>query len=122
MKVLEEKIKFIKIENIVIYIYFILLIIYLCANKVEINYLYFKNESDKEKYRNLLYIFFGASLIISLLFAINNIKDLYEYEENFEIYKLKELSAIAGSLIVITTIIYLYIIYKDKDINLEVNP
>ena len=122
MNELEEKLKEIKIENIVIYIYFILLIIYLYANKVEINYIYFQNEKDKEKYRNLLYIFFGISLIISILFALSNIKDLYEYEANYETYKLKELSAIAGVLIVITTIIYLYIIYKDEDINLEVNP
>lgn len=122
MDEINNKIKEIKIENIVIYIYFILLIVYLYANKVEINYLYFKNELDKEKYKNLLYIFFGISLIISLLFAINNIKELYEYEENIEVYKLKELSALSGILIVITTIIYIYIIYKDKDINLEVNP
>ena len=122
MNKLEEKLKEIKIENIVIYIYFILLISQLYANKVEINYLYSQNKKDKEKYRNLLYIFFGISLIISVLFAISNIKELYELEDNYEIYKLKELSAIAGILIVITTIIYLYIIYKDEDINLEVNP
>lgn len=122
MDEINNKIKEIKIENIVIYIYFILLIVYLYANKVEINYLYFKNELDKEKYKNLLYIFFGISLIISLLFAINNIKELYEYEENIEVYKLKKLSALSGILIVITTIIYLYIIYKDENINLEINP
>lgn len=121
MNDINNKLKEIKIENIIIYIYFIILLIYLYANKIEINYLYYQNEIDKENYRKLLYIVFGVSLIISTLFTLANIKELYEYEENKEIYKLKELSAISGILIVIASIIYIYIIYKDKDINLEIN-
>lgn len=119
---MNKKLKQINLENYVIYIYFILLFIYLYANQVEINYLYNQNESDKEKYRLLLYIVFGISFIISFLFTISNIKELNEYESNQEIYDLKQLSTIAGILIVLATAIYIYIIYKDKDINLEVSP
>ena len=119
---MNEKLNEIKIENYVIYIYFILLFIYLYANQIEINYLNYQNEKDKEKYRLLLYIVFGISFIISILFSIANIKDLYEYEESEEVYNLKKLSAIDGILIVIATAIYIYIIYKDEDINLEISP
>lgn len=119
---MNKKLQEIKIENYIIYIYFIILGIYLYANQIEINYLYTQNEKAKENYRTLLYIVFGISFIISLLFTIANIKDLYEYEESKEIYNLKQLSTLAGILIVIATLIYIYIIYKDKNINLEISP
>lgn len=122
MNNINDKIKSIYLENIVIYIYFIILLIYLYANRIEVNYIYHQNEKDKEKYRNLLCIVFAISLIISTLFTIDNIKELYKYEKNEETYKLKELSAFASILIVIATTIYLYIIYEDKDIKLEISP
>lgn len=118
---MNEKLKEIKEENIVIYIYFILLLIYLYANTIEINYLKYGNNEDKEKYRLLLYTIFGTSFIISLYYTIESLNDLNNYDKP-EIYKLKQLSAIANVLIVIATGIYIYIIYKDKDINLEVSP
>lgn len=119
---MNKKLNEIQIENYVIYIYFILLFIYLYANQIEINYINYQNEVDKEKYRTLLYIVFGISFIISLLYTISNINDLYECEKSKEIYDLKKLSTIAGILIVIATFIYIYIIYKDVDINLEISP
>ena len=119
---MEDKLNEISMENYVILIYFILLFVYLYANKIEVNYIYYKEESDKKIYRLLVFIVFLISLIISIIFAIFNIKDLYEYEESMEIYNLKKLSAFASILIVIATGIYLYIVYMDEDINLEVNP
>jgi len=118
---MNDKLKDIKIENTIIYIYFILLSIYLYANKIEVNYIKYNNIEDKEKYRLLLYIVFGISLIITLYYSIESIKDLKE-ESTPDIQELKELSTIASILILIASIIILYIIYKDKDINLEVSP
>lgn len=118
---MNNKLKDIKIENNIIYIYFILLSIYLYANTIEINYIKYKNVEDKEKYRLLLYVVFGVSLIITLYYSIENIKDLQEKSPP-HIKNLKELSTIASILILIASIIILYIIYKDKDINIEVSP
>lgn len=118
---MNEKLKEIKEENIVIFIYFILLFIYLYANTVEVNYIKYNNPEDKEKYRLLISIVFGISFLITLYYTIESINELQVYESQ-EISKLKELSAIANILILIATGIYLYIIYKDKDINLEVSP
>ena len=118
---MNEKLQEIEKENLVIFIYFILLFIYLYANTIEVNYLKYGNAEDKEKYRLLLYIVFGTAFIISLYFTYANIQDLNNPEEP-EVYKLKQLSALASILIVIATGIYIYIIYKDKDINLEVSP
>jgi len=118
---MNEKLQEIENENIVIFIYFILLFIYLYANSIEVEYIKYRNTQDKEKYRLLLYIVFGTTFIISLYFAIESIKDLNNNEDP-EVYRLKQLSALANILIVITSIIFLYIIYKDRDINLEVSP
>ena len=116
-----DKIQEIELENYIIIIYFVLLLIYLYANEVEVNYLKFGNEKDKNKYRTLLYIVFGTTFIISLFFTINSIKDL-NINDEYEIYKLKELSTIANILVLIASIIIIYIIYKDKDNILEINP
>lgn len=118
---MNTKLEEIRIENYIIYIYFILLITYLHANTIEVNYLKYQNDEDREKYRLLLYIVFGTSLLISIYYTISSFNDLKE-PSNKEIYKLKELSTIANILIIIATIIAIYIIYKDRDINLEVSP
>ena len=118
---MDKKLQEIENENFIIGIYFILLTIYLYANTIEINYLKYQNERDKENYRLLLYIVFGTTFIITLYYTITNINDLKE-NESIEVQKLKELSTFATILVLIATIIYIYIIHKDKNINLEVNP
>ena len=118
---MNDKLKEIEIENIIIYIYYILLTIYLYANKIETNYLYTQNISDRENYKILLYIVFGISFIITLYYTINNIKDLKK-TSNKNVQELKELSTFASFLILIASVIILYIIYKDENIDLEVSP
>ncbi|MBQ2873146.1 MAG: hypothetical protein IJE89_04030 [Bacilli bacterium] len=118
---MNEKFEEIKEENAIIVIYFILLFTYLYANKIEVDYLNYQKEEDKEKYRLLLYLVFGISFVITLYYVIESINSLKIYEQE-DINKLKKLSLIANILVLIATGIYIYIIYKDKDINLEVSP
>ena len=118
---MNDKLEEIKIENFIIIIYYILLTIYLIANTIETNYIKYGNDKDREKYRLLLYIVFGTTFIISLFYCIEGIKELQKQTDN-EVYKLKKLSTIANILVLIASIIILYIIYKDKDINLEISP
>ena len=115
-----DKLQEIELENYIVIVYFILLLLYLYANKIEVNYLKYRNIEDKEKYRTLLYIVFGTTFIITLFFSINSIKDLNKVD-NPETYKLKELSTIANILVLLASIIIIYLIYKDKDISLEIN-
>ena len=118
---MNDKLKEIEIENYIIYIYFIVLGIYLYANNIETNYLKYGNIKDKEKYRLLLYIVFGTTFIITLFYSIESLKDL-KNTNDYEVSKLKELSTIANLLVLVASIIIIYIIYKDKDINLEISP
>lgn len=118
---MNEKLEDIKKENYIIIIYYILLTIYLYANYIETQYIKYGNEINKDKYRILLYIVFGTTFIITLYYTIEGIHDLKQIS-NPEVKNLQELSNIANLLVFIASIIILYIIYKDKDINLEVSP
>ena len=118
---MEDKLKQINLENITIFIYFILLSLYLYANKIEINYLITGDNFDKEKYRTILFIVFGISLIITLYYTIESFKELNTNKDE-NIKYLKELSALASILILIASIIILYITYKDTNIDLEISP
>ena len=118
---MNEKLQDIQEENYIIGIYFVLLFIYLYANTVEVEYIKNNDNNAKEIYRKLLFIVFGISFIITLYYSIENIKDLRKFE-NTETHKLKEFSTLANIFILIATVIYIYIIYKDEDINLEVSP
>ena len=118
---MNEKLEEIQLENKIIIIYYILLTLYLYANKVETDYLKYNNQEDKDKYRLLLYIVFGVTALITFFYTIQSIKSLEQYDSD-EIQKLKELSTLANILILFASLIILYVIYKDKDINLEVSP
>ena len=118
---MNNKLKEIEIENIIIYIYYILLTIYLYANRIEVKYLKTKNIKDKETYQVILYIVFGISIIISLYYTINSLNELKEYN-NSNIKNLKILSVFASFLILIANVIILYIIQKDENIDLEISP
>lgn len=110
---MEDKIKDIEIENFVVLIYFILLLIYLYSNKIRVDYLFNNYYRDKEIYQVLILIVFGISLVISLYYFVNNLNKLNNYNGCIEIYNLNILSVVAGILIIIATIIYLYIKYND---------
>ena len=118
---MEEKLDDIKKENYIIFIYYILLTIYLYANYIETQYIRYGNEIDKDKYRMLLYIVFGTTSIVTLYYTIEGVKD-YNKILDLDVRKLQELSNIANVLVLVASIIILYIIYRDKDINLEVSP
>jgi len=118
---MNEKLKEIQLENKIIIIYYILLTLYLYANKIETEYIKYNNQNDKDKYRFILYIVFGGTFLISLYYTTTSIQELENYT-NEDIQKLKELSTLSNILILIASLVILYIIYKDKDINLEVSP
>lgn len=115
---MESKLKEIKIENIIIYIYIGLLLLYLYANNIEVNYVKYGDEYSKNKYRSILYIVFGGIFIISLYYVISSIQSLDE--DNSQ--ELKKLVLLSNILILTATIILLYIVYVDENIDVEVSP
>jgi len=65
---MDDKLEEIRLENYIIIIYYVLLTIYLYANSIEVNYIKYNNEIDKERYKLLLYIVFGITTISIILY------------------------------------------------------
>lgn len=113
-----ERMKEIDLEDYIFIIYYIIITLSIYANKVEREYLITKDIELREKYRRLLYIIFGIATVIYLYYAISSYQEVKNNNNSKDKY-LFELSFFASFLILISGIIYLYIIYQDKEINVE---
>ena len=113
-----RQLKQIDIENLIFIVYYIIITLSLLGNYIEKRYLLYGNIRDKNKYRNLLFIIFGIVFLVYLYYTIIGIEDLKDVTDP-ETRRLSELSLLASILVLISGIIYLYIIYHDHDINVE---
>jgi len=114
-----NRIREIDIENIIFIIYYVIITLSLIDNYIEKRYLIYRNEEDKKRYRDLLFIIFGTAFLIYLYYTIIGIKELKDISD-IEVKRLTELSLVASILVLISGAIYLYIIYKDQDVNVEI--
>lgn len=114
----KERIKETTIEDKIFIIYFILIALSIYANHLERIYLKNNNQYTKEEYRTLLFIIFLVATSVYIYYAYSGYKELQKVQ-TFETRKLNELAFIASILVLISGFIYLYIIYQDKDINVE---
>lgn len=114
-----ERIKTTKIEDIVFIIYYIIITLSLYANQVEREYLKTKNKEVGEHYRNILYLIYGTATIVYIYYTLEGIKDVNKSPDQ-ETKRLNELALLASILVLASGFIYLYIIYKDKNINVEI--
>jgi len=113
-----DRIKEVNIENFILVIYYVIITLSLIDNYIEKRYLLYGDEKDKKTYRNLLFIIFGVVFLIYLYYTINGIKGLRDISDSGT-KQLSELSVLANILVLISGAIYLYIIYKDQDLNVE---
>ena len=114
-----DRLNDIKIENYIFIIYYIIIItISLYANKVETEYLITDNKEIREKYRKLLFVIFGMAFLVYLYYTISNYDDYIE-DNNPNSKRLNGLTFLASFLVLISGTIYLYVIYEDKDVNIE---
>ncbi len=113
-----DRIKETKIEDFIFIIYYIIITISLYANKIEREYLIYKDDKDKEKYRHLMYIIFGIAILVYIYYLTTNIKDLNSSNDD-KVNYLNKLSLLASFLVLISGIIYIYIISQDKDVSVE---
>lgn len=113
-----ERIKETKIEDFIFIIYYLIITLSLINNKIEREYLLYKDPSDKEKYRHILLIIYIIATIVYIYYTYSSYQDLKNTSP--ESKKLKELSLLASILVLISGFIYLYIINKDEDISVEI--
>ena len=117
----KEKLRQIKIENYIWIIYIIIIGISYYSNYLEKDYFINNSIESKEKYRESLIIIFSILLIIYLYFTVDAYKSVLSLKENDSKEKkdLVTLSFIGSLLILISGIIFLYVAYKDYNLDVE---
>lgn len=118
---ISDKLKQIKIEDYIWIIYIGIIALSYYSNSLEKKYFLFNDLKAKEKYRETLIIIFIILLIVYFYFFKDSLDDVLNLKEtdSDEKIRLTYLSFIGSSLILISGIIFLYIAFKDKDINVE---
>ncbi len=117
----EKRIKQIETENKIWIIYLIIIALSYYANYFEKNYFETKNTESKNKYRKINTLIFTILLIIYLYFekeAYSSLNDKNKKSKKRQNYDL--LIFIASTLVLISGIIFLYIIITDEDIEEEI--
>lgn len=113
-----DRIKETKIEDFIFIIYYIIITLSLFSNKIEREYLITLNKDKKEEYRTLLLIIFGIAFLVYLYYFISGLEELKNCD-NSNSLRLNELSLFASFLVLISGCIYLYIIFRDDDLSVE---
>lgn len=117
-----DRLKEIEEENIVWLIYLSIIALSYYANYKEVKYILTKSTKDKEEYRKLMLIIFIILVIIYYHFTVssyNSIKSLKETDTEKK-KTLTYAAFIASLLVLISGIIFLIIIIKDEDIEVEI--
>lgn len=118
---LEKKLKQLKIEDFIWFIYIGIIILSWYANSLERDYYLNHNVKSKEEYRNIMILIFSILIIVYLYFLQDSYNDFINLKET-DSKKKKELitlSFIASLLIAISGAIFLYIAIKDEELNVE---
>ena len=119
---LENRLKSIRNENIIWFIYFIIIGFCLYANKYEKEYFLTGNEYAKKMYRYLSIGIFTVATLIYLYFvytdyqAVKNLKCTDSEKKK----NLTKLASIGSLFILMSGIIFIYILYEDQDIETEI--
>jgi len=119
---LDDKLKEIDTENFIWVIYIGIIILSWYSNSLEKKYFIYNDIDSKNKYRMIMIIIFITLVVIYAYFLNGAFKDIKNIDFN-HINKndyLKILSFIASLLVFISGIIYLYILYNDNDIGVEI--
>ena len=121
-KDVKDKLKEIKIENYIWCIYIGIIFMSWYANSLEEKYYVNKDIKSKNKYRNIMIIIFSVLVVIYLYFLIDAWESFKKINENTSKKKkdLLTLSLIAAFMIFISGLLFLYVTYKDNDLDVEV--
>lgn len=120
MNEVDERLKEIKIEEYIWIIYLAIIFLSYYSNSLEKDYFLNKNNKSKDEYRLIMIIIFSILVFVYLYFFI----DSYNSFKNIDSYSKEKkeksfLSFLASTFILTSGIIYLYLAYKDKDLDVE---
>lgn len=118
---LEEKLKQLRIEDFIWFIYIGIIFLSYYSNCLERKYYVFNDINSKNKYRNIMILIFSILIIVYLYFLYDSYKSINGLNCNDceKKKRLLYLSFLASLLIFISGIIFLYIAISDTDLNVE---
>ena len=121
MNNIEEKLKEINTENFIWVIYIGIIILSYYSNYLEKNYFLYHDMNSKEKYRQIIIFIFSVLIIVYFYFLNSSLDDVRNINPNDSKEKnnLIILSFIASLLIFISGLIFLYIAFKDENLDVE---
>ena len=117
---IQKRLNQIQTENNIWILYLIIIGLSFYSNYLEKDYFLKKNEKSKEKYRKLNIIIFTTLTAVYCYFEKEAITSVQEKDKTKTQEKYDNLAFIASTLILISGIIFLYIVIVDKDIEEEV--
>lgn len=121
MKEKADRLNDIKTENIIWVIYIGIIVLSYIANNYETNYIKYNDNKSKDNYRNLMLLIFSILVIVYFKFLKDSLKDVKKTSYlNNKVSMLNKLSFIGSLFVFISGIIFLYIIYNDKNIDVEI--
>ena len=117
-----NRIKEINIENGVWVIYIFIIIFSWIANRKEKDYILYEDERSKVEYQKLMILIFLVLVIIYYYFTKSSYEDVLNLNINdsSKKKKLTNLSFIGSMLVLISGVIFLYIVISDDNIDTEV--
>ena len=115
-----DRIKQIDIENNIWIIYLFIIGLSFYSNKLEKDYFINNNNLSKEKYRKINILIFSILIIVYSYFEKESLKGFLNKSQNLEKRYLDTLSFIGSSLVLISGIIFLYIVINDTELIEEV--
>lgn len=119
---LKKRLKQLKIEDFIWIIYIGIIFFSLYSNTLERKYFIYNDKKSKDTYRNITIDIFTVLVIIYFYFLVDSYNDVKSLNVN-DTYKKKYLTKLsfAGSLLIfISGIIFLYIAYRDENIDVEI--
>lgn len=118
---INSKLKQLKIENFIWIIYIGIIILSWYANSLEKKYFIFNDLLSKKKYRQVMLFIFSILIVVYFYFLRDSYNDFKNISERDSCKKqnLVFLSFIASLLIFVSGLIFLYIAYKDEELEVE---
>lgn len=118
---INSKLKQLKIENFIWIIYIGIIILSWYANSLEKKYFIFNDLLSKKKYRQVMLFIFSILIVVYFYFLRDSYNDFKNISEKDSCKKqnLVFLSLIASLLIFVSGLIFLYIAYKDEELEVE---
>lgn len=117
---IEDKLKEIKTEDFIWFIYIGIIILSYYANSLEEKYYLNNDQNAKDNYRIIMIIIFSILIVVYSYFLKSSYSDLKNINNMDEKKKLLFISSFVASLLIfISGIIFLIIAIYDKDIEVE---